>query len=160
LSSQRSGLEVELPKFQLPATKMQWWAPERPNALERNRARAHQVAFTAMVAYGQLLKAFDYVRRGDTVMSARYRVPDKALGVGFGESSRGVILHHGVLSAGRFSNYQINGPLHWLASPRDDFGLPGPLEAAVMHTPLLEECTRPEDLTGIDILRTIRSFDP
>jgi hydrogenase large subunit len=47
-----------------------------------------------------------------------------------------------------------------MASPRDPFGVPGPYEMAVMNTPLLEEFNKPEDFTGIDILRTIRSFDP
>jgi hydrogenase large subunit len=47
-----------------------------------------------------------------------------------------------------------------MGSPRDAVGIPGIYEAAVMNTPLLEECVRPEDMTGIDILRTLRSFDP
>ncbi len=40
------------------------------------------------------------------------------------------------------------------------FGAPGPYEEAVRNTPLLEEFARAEDFTGIDILGTIRSFDP
>ena len=48
----------------------------------------------------------------------------------------------------------------WMASPQDPFGAPGPYEEAVLNTPLLEEFARAEDFTGIDILRTIRSFDP
>jgi hydrogenase large subunit len=47
-----------------------------------------------------------------------------------------------------------------MASPQDPFGMPGPYEEAVLNTPLLEEFDRPEEFTGIDILRTIRSFDP
>jgi hydrogenase large subunit len=47
-----------------------------------------------------------------------------------------------------------------MASPLDPFGVPGPYEEAVLNTPLLEEFERPEQFTGIDILRTIRSFDP
>ncbi|MBO0686829.1 MAG: nickel-dependent hydrogenase large subunit, partial [Candidatus Dormibacteraeota bacterium] len=48
----------------------------------------------------------------------------------------------------------------WNASPKDPFSNPGPYEEAVLNTPLLENFERPEDFKGIDILRTIRSFDP
>ena len=43
---------------------------------------------------------------------------------------------------------------------RDPFGHPGPYEEAVLSTPILEEFTTPDDFTGIDIFRAIRSFDP
>ena len=41
-----------------------------------------------------------------------------------------------------------------------DRGQPGPYEEAVLNTPLLEETEDPAGFKGIDILRTIRSFDP
>jgi hydrogenase large subunit len=47
-----------------------------------------------------------------------------------------------------------------MASPMDPFGVPGPYEEARINTPILEEFGRAKDFTGIDILRTIRSFDP
>jgi Ni,Fe-hydrogenase I large subunit len=47
-----------------------------------------------------------------------------------------------------------------MGSPRDASNLPGVYEAAMMNTPLLEECARKEDFTGVDILRVMRSFDP
>jgi hydrogenase large subunit len=64
------------------------------------------------------------------------------------------------VNAGRIANYQILTPSTWTASPRDLFGVPGPVEEAVINTPILEEFERPEEFTGIDILRAIRSFDP
>jgi hydrogenase large subunit len=42
---------------------------------------------------------------------------------------------------------------------RDSYGTPGPYEDAVQNTPLLEENSR-ENFKGIDIMRTVRSFDP
>src|SRR5215813_4330418 len=60
----RGALEISLPKGRRPAARLRWLVPERPNALERNRARAYQVAYATMVAYADLLKAFDYMRRG------------------------------------------------------------------------------------------------
>src|SRR6266487_4546953 len=46
------------------------------------------------------------------------------------------------------------------ASPRDPWDNPGAYEEAVLNTPLLETFDDPKDFKGIDILRTIRSFDP
>ena len=156
----QAGLELELPKFQTPACQIKWQIPERPNALERLRARAVEVAYAAAVAYSSLLRAFEYLRRGEVVLAAPYRVPEDGLGVGFGEGARGVALHHLVIGEGCLSNYQISTALNWLASPRDHFGAPGVLETALLNTPLLEDYADPETFTGIDLLRTIRSFDP
>ncbi len=155
-----AGLEIELPKGQTEGITLHWQIPARPNALERNRARAYHVAYCAMVAYTFLLKAFEYVRLGKTAMSVPYAVPEHGVGVGFWEAGRGTLSHYVVLDGGRIANYQILTPSTWMASPRDPFGVPGPYEEAVLNTPILEEFERPEDFTGIDILRTIRSFDP
>ncbi len=154
------GLEIDLPKGQLEATTLHWQIPARPNALERNRARAYHVAYCGMVAYTFLLKAFECLRLGRTAMATPYTVANDAIGVGFWEAGRGTLTHHAVIEGGRIANYQIVTPSTWMASPRDPFGMPGPYEEAVLNTPLLEEFARPEDFTGIDILRTIRSFDP
>jgi Ni,Fe-hydrogenase I large subunit len=51
-------------------------------------------------------------------------------------------------------------PSTLMASPKDPWGNPGPYEEAVLNTPILEEFEKPEHYRGIDILRTIRSFDP
>ena len=45
-------------------------------------------------------------------------------------------------------------------APRTPWGTPGPYEEAVLNTPIVEDFKSPEDFQGIDILRTIRSFDP
>jgi hydrogenase large subunit len=49
-------------------------------------------------------------------------------------------------------------PSSWNASPRDDEGRPGPYEEAIIETPVTESLTG--ELKGIDVVRTIRSFDP
>jgi hydrogenase large subunit len=80
--------------------------------------------------------------------------------VGFCGAGRGYLTHHVAMDKGVIENYQILTPSTWMASPKDPFGNPGPYEEAVAATPLLENFERPEDYKGIDILRTIRSFDP
>jgi hydrogenase large subunit len=156
----RKALEIFLPKGQRPATTLRWLIPEKPNALERNRARAYQVAYAAMVAYADLLKAFDYIRRGESRMSVRFLNPEKKISAGFWECGRGMIMHHLVIDKSKIANYQIIAPSEWMGSPRDAGNLPGVYEAAMMNTPLLEECARQDDFTGVDILRVMRSFDP
>jgi hydrogenase large subunit len=160
IGATEGGLEIELPRGDLPAAHLRWRIPERPNALERNRARAYHVAYCAMAAYTFLLKAFERVRRGERAMATPYTLADTGVGAGFWEAGRGALTHHVVIDGARIANYQIVTPSTWMASPRDPFGAPGPYEEAVLATPLLEEFDRPEDFTGIDILRTIRSFDP
>jgi hydrogenase large subunit len=113
-----------------------------------------------MVAFADLLKAFDYIRRGEVSMSVRFLNPERKISAGFWESGRGMITHHLVIGERRIANYQITTPSEWMGSPRDPIGLPGIYEAAIMNTPLLEECARAEDFTGVDILRVVRSFDP
>jgi len=154
------GLEIDLPRGELPAMTLTWRIPPRVNALERNRARAYHIAYCGMATYTSLLRAFQYLQRGENVMSVPYTIPSQALGVGFWESGRGALTHYVEVDGGRIANYQIVTPSTWTASPRDPFGAPGPFEEAVMNTPLLEEFDRPEEFTGIDILRAIRSFDP
>ncbi len=156
----RRALEISLPKGQRPVATLLWMIPERPNALERNRARAYQVAYAVMVAYANLLKAFDYIRRGESRMSVRFLYPERKISAGFWESGRGMISHHLVFADRLIANYQIITPSEWMGSPRDAINMPGIYEAAIMNTPLLEECARPEDFTGVDILRVARSFDP
>ncbi|MFL5804352.1 MAG: nickel-dependent hydrogenase large subunit [Roseiflexaceae bacterium] len=155
-----NGLQIELPKGPTPALTLVWKIPDTLNALERMRARAYHVAYCCMVAYTYLLQGFAYLRQGKSRMTEPYQIPAEGIGVGFWEAGRGILTHHTVVEGGRLGNYQILTPSSWMASPRDPWGQPGPYEEAVLNTPILEEFSRPEDFKGIDILRTIRSFDP
>jgi hydrogenase large subunit len=154
------GLEIDLPKFQQPARRLRWSAPEAPNAFERHRARAYQLGYCSMIAFTYLLKAFDCLQRGERRLSTWFGVPKEAIGAGFWESAAGALTHHVLLAGGRVAHYQMVAPPAWLGGPRDPYGAPGPYEQAMINTPLLEDFSRPEDVTGIDLLRAIRSFDP
>lgn len=61
---------------------------------------------------------------------------------------------------GVIDNYQILTPSTWMASLTDPFDNPGPYEEAAMNTPLLEDYEDASDFSGIDVLRSVRSFDP
>jgi len=155
------SLKLSVPKGALPAAEMEWEVPGDWGAFERNRARAHAILYTALIAYDNLLIGLDLMRKGETSVSVPFEVPkDFRIGVGFWGAGRGYLTHHLVMDKGVVENYQILTPSTWMASPKDPFGNPGPYEEAVAATPLLENFERPEDYKGIDILRTIRSFDP
>jgi len=162
IESTGHSLKVRVPKGALPEMELEWHVPAVWNAFERNRARAHCVAFTAMVAMNNWLAAMDRLKNGDTRTSTPFEIPQRGerLGVGFWGAGRGYLTHHLVLDRGAVANYQIVTPSTWNASPTDRWGQPGPYEEAVMNTPLLEESSDPKEFRGIDVLRAIRSFDP
>ncbi|HET7699717.1 MAG TPA: nickel-dependent hydrogenase large subunit [Candidatus Limnocylindria bacterium] len=155
------GMKMLLPSVGLPEMEVEWRIPSELNAIERNRARAYAQAYTALVAFNNLLAAYDLQKKGETRVSRDFSVPkEHRLGVGFWGAGRGYLSHHLEMEKGALLNYQICTPSTINASPRDPFGQPGPYEEAVMNTPLIERFATPEEYKGIDILRTIRSFDP
>jgi hydrogenase large subunit len=161
IESTGASLRMLLPKGALPEMTLEWRIPERWNAFERNRARAYAEAYSALVALNNLLAAYDLQKRGETRVSVDFTVPrDYRIGVGFWGAGRGYLSHHLTMDGGVLTNYQIVTPSTLNASPRDPFGQLGPYEEAVMNTPILEQLMSPEELKGVDILRTIRSFDP
>ena len=160
LEATGDGLRMVLPRHELPETELFWKVPRTLNALERNRGRAYAMAFTAAIGMNNLLKGFEYWRAGETSVHTKFKVPkDERVSVGFWEAGRGWLIHHLHVDKGRIVNYQITTPSTINASPRDPFGQPGPYEQAIVDTPILESVAD-EDVKGIDVLRTIRSFDP
>jgi len=154
------SVEINLPKTALmPETHFEWNIPKWSNALERDRARIYFIAYSAAMAFHFLDKAFEHIRQGDTKVFTEFTVPDEAIGCGFHEAVRGVLSHHLVIRDGKIANYHPYPPTPWNASPRDTYGTPGPYEDAVQGTPIFEE-NGPDNFKGIDIMRTVRSFDP
>ena len=154
------SVKIYLPRTaNLPETEFEWHIPKWSNALERNRARTYFQAYAAAAALYFLDQALQEVHAGRTNTWTEFKVPDEAMGCGFHEAVRGVLSHHVVIRGGKIANYHPYPPTSWNASPRDSFGTPGPYEDAVQETPLFEE-NGPDNFKGIDILRTVRSFDP
>ncbi len=155
-----NGVEIHLPKTKnFEKTCIKWQIPRHNNSIERNRARTYFQAYAAALALHFLDKAMDLVQRGKLETWAPYQVPKEAVACGFHEAVRGTLSHHVVIEGGKIANYHPYPPTSWNASPRDPEGTPGPYEDAVMGTPLFEENSR-DQFKGIDIMRTVRSFDP
>ena len=157
------SVEINLPATStMPETQFEWKVPppERgSNTLERGRARAYFIAYSAAQAVYFVEQALEMVRQGETKVYQDFEVPDEAIGCGFHEAVRGVLSHHLVVRDGKIANYHPYPPTPWNGSPRDSYGTPGPYEDAVQGTPIFEE-NGPDNFKGIDIMRAVRSFDP
>jgi [NiFe] hydrogenase large subunit len=89
-----------------------------------------------------------------TDMWADYDLPDSATGVGTWEAPRGALAHWNNISDGVLRNYQVVSPSTWNFSPRDDDNVRGPVEQALIGTPV-EDPTKP-----LEVMRVVHSFDP
>jgi hydrogenase large subunit len=155
-----TGVEIHLPRTAtLPETALAWKIPRFSNTLERNRARTYFQAYAAACAYYFVERALDELRAGRTSTWSKFAVPEHAVACGFHEAVRGMLSHHLVVRDGKSANYHPYAPTPWNGSVRDVYGTPGPYEDAVQNTPIFEE-NGPEEFKGIDIMRTVRSFDP
>jgi len=76
------------------------------------------------------------------------------IGAGLWEAPRGALGHFIDIKGGMIDRYQIITPSTWILSPRDDVGAHGPMEAALIGTPIAD-IERP-----IEAARIVRSFDP
>ncbi len=161
LESTGTSLKMRLPKGAMPETDLEWKIPNDWNTFERNRARAYALPYTALVAMNDWLRGLDMLKKGHTEVSTPYEIPkSNRVGVGFWGAGRGFLSHHMELDKGLVTNYQIITPSTINASPQDAWHKPGPYEEAVLNTPILEEFDKAENYKGIDLLRTLRSFDP
>jgi hydrogenase large subunit len=77
-------------------------------------------------------------------------------GRGFGlcHASRGVLGHWVEIKEGIIQHYQVITPTAWNASPRDTQHVRGPMEEALIGTPV-QDTDNP-----IDVFHVVRSFDP
>ncbi len=83
-----------------------------------------------------------------------FDIPATGRGTGLTEAPRGALGHWMTIRKGAIENYQCVVPTTWNCSPRDDNGTPGPIEQALVGTPVA-------DLDNpIEAVRVVRSFDP
>jgi hydrogenase large subunit len=84
-----------------------------------------------------------------------FKMPDRTVeGVGYTGAMRGALGHWVRFKGKKILNYQIITPSAWICSPRDDTGKRGPVEEALIGTPVAD-VNNP-----IEIGRVARSYDP
>lgn len=81
-------------------------------------------------------------------------VPDSGEGVGTIAAPRGALSHYMRIEGGRIGKYAAIPASNWNLSPRDDDNRRGPVEAALIGTPVADP-ERP-----LEILRVVHTFDP
>ncbi|MBD2164570.1 nickel-dependent hydrogenase large subunit [Calothrix membranacea FACHB-236] len=84
-----------------------------------------------------------------------YIKPKEQDGRGWGatEAARGALCHWVELEGGKIKNYQVIAPTTWNVGPRDGEGIRGPIEEALIGTPIYD-ATDP-----VEVGHVARSFD-
>ncbi len=113
----------------------------------RQLARVHEV----VKLYRQAERCLREFRLNDSW----YIKPKEQDGRGWGatEASRGALCHWIDIEGGKIKNYQIMAPSTWNIGPRDGEGKRGPIEEALIGTPVFDS-TDP-----VEIGHVARSFD-
>ena len=119
------------------------------SALDRITARALETKLIADAMDGWL----DQLSPGAPVYSPS-TIPQQATSMGLTEAPRGALGHWMDINNSVISRYQVVTPTNWNASPRDNLEQPGPIEEALVGTPVAD-LAQP-----VEILRVIHSFDP
>lgn len=119
------------------------------SVLGRHAARAVECKIVADAMADWIL---DLVPGGPVY--APYEIPDEGEGAGLTAAPRGALGHWVRLKDGVIDHYQCVVPTTWNASPKDEQGNPGPIEQAIVGTPIKDE------ENPFEIVRIVRSFDP
>lgn len=83
-----------------------------------------------------------------------HQIPSTASGVGLTEAARGALGHWIEIKSQRVDKYNAVVPTTWNGGPRDSKGQLGPIEQALIGTPVADPSN------PIEVVRVIRSFDP
>lgn len=119
------------------------------SVMDRHQARAKET-----LTIGQAMSLWlGQLKTGQSVFTS-YSLPSTAQAYGLTEAPRGALGHWLEISNRKISHYQIVTPTCWNASPRDSQRLHGPIEEALIGTPV-KNISEP-----VEVLRVIHSFDP
>lgn len=119
------------------------------SVMDRHLARA---AETLKVAQAMVTWVDQLSTSGSVAVTAA--LPSSAAAIGLTEAPRGALGHWLQITDGKISRYQIVTPTCWNASPRDVSGRRGPIEEALIGTPV-QDLQQP-----VEVVRVIHSFDP
>ncbi|MBF0364053.1 MAG: nickel-dependent hydrogenase large subunit [Oligoflexia bacterium] len=122
---------------------------KRASVITRHQARVLE-AKELVRAMGRWLEQLEV---GGAVYEA-LKLPASVSGFGALEAPRGALGHWFTLVDGKFTSYQIITPTCINASPADEKGLPGAMEAALAGTVITDSSD------AVEALRVVHSFDP
>lgn len=124
------------------------------STLGRTAARGIETLVIGQKMEGWINELVENIRKGDTKTYEPWEMPDKGMGYGLNDVARGALGHWIEIEDKKIKNYQYVVPSTWNLGPRCEKGKLGPVEEALIGTPV-EDPKRP-----IEVLRTVHSFDP
>ncbi|HIG65536.1 MAG TPA: cytochrome C [Methyloprofundus sp.] len=163
LTATGNSLDFSIPMHGSREVAISWQVPDVWNAFERNRARAYALAFSLSVTLENIDIARQLISAGETQTHVPLdnKKTGQQLGVGLWGASRGFLAHWAVIKDQVIDNYQISIPSRVNVGTCSPNQTPGPLERALINTPIIESGFKnADDFSAIDIQRTIQSFDP
>lgn len=116
---------------------------------DRHKARALESLVLAEALSGWLAG----LEVGGTTYTA-FTPPAEGRGAAMTEAPRGALGHWLRIAGGKIAHYQVITPTCWNASPRDEANQPGPIEQALVGTPI-QDREHP-----VEVLRVVHAFDP
>jgi len=124
------------------------------STLGRTAARALETQIIGEAMEDWMGELISNVKKGDTTVVADYKMVDNGMGAGLNDVPRGALGHWIEIKDQKIGNYQLVVPSTWNLGPRCAQNKPGPVEEALIGTPVADP-KRP-----VEILRTVHSFDP
>jgi uptake hydrogenase large subunit len=122
-----------------------------PNVLTRELARLVRPAHLLNPMKTMISELL--VKREDCFYRAVHGIPDGE-GAGMIQAARGALGHWVKVQDGKIAHYQIITPTSWNGSPRDERGVRGAWEEALIGTPI-KDISNP-----VEAGHVVRSFDP
>jgi [NiFe] hydrogenase large subunit len=124
------------------------------STLGRTAARGIETLVIGRKMEGWIMELVENIKNGDTKTYQPWEMPDKGMGYGLNDVARGALGHWIEIEGKKIKNYQYVVPSTWNLGPRCENGKLGPVEEALIGTPVADP-KRP-----IEVLRTVHSFDP
>jgi [NiFe] hydrogenase large subunit len=124
------------------------------STLGRTAARGIETLVIGQKMEGWIMELVENIRKEDTRTYQPWEMPDKGMGYGLNDVARGALGHWIEIEDKKIKNYQYVVPSTWNLGPRCEKGKLGPVEEALIGTPVADP-KRP-----IEVLRTVHSFDP
>ena len=131
-------------------------SPHGASVLDRTLARLEELKLYADAVLDWILNLGAHLK--EPVYDEAFKIKD---GEGFGtwEPPRGALLHYIKISGGKTAAYQCVVPTTWNISPRGPMGERGPIEEALIGTPVPYNAEAGY-YDVISPVRIVRSFDP
>ncbi|PKN63414.1 MAG: hydrogenase 2 large subunit [Deltaproteobacteria bacterium HGW-Deltaproteobacteria-15] len=125
------------------------------STLGRTAARGLETVVIGDAMEGWIMELVGRLKDGDLKTYQPWDMPSGTIrGFGLNDVARGALGHWVEIKDKKISNYQYVVPSTWNLCPRDEKGKKGPVEEALIGTPVADP-KRP-----LEVLRTVHSFDP